>query len=90
MTAQAQAAPVDIPPIDEQEDLTPAELRELAETAGKKIHLHNSDPYINGWDKTDCGRRIKPGMLITVHGVDAATCESCRNMYDFGNLQRAV
>lgn len=81
--------PVVIPPIAEQEGLTPAELRGLADATGKKIHLHNSDPYIYGWEKTECGRRVQPGMLITVHGVDAATCESCRNVYDFGNLRGA-
>lgn len=81
--------PASVPTFSEQEDLTPSQLRELGARLGRKIHMHNSDPYLYGWGKTDCGRRLKPGMLITIHGIDTATCEACREMRDFGYIRRA-
>ena len=59
-------------------------------TAERKIHLPCRDPYTrrDGWRRTECGRVIGDKTRITEHGVDAATCETCRTMYDFGVLVR--
>lgn len=55
-----------------------------------KVHLPCSDPYsrTDGWERTECGRRIAETTLVTDKGIEAATCESCRNLYDFGTLTR--
>ena len=54
-----------------------------------KIHLPQTDCYANGgWNKTECGRVIKPTTRVTDQGVEHATCEACKNMYDFGVLTR--
>ena len=54
----------------------------------RKVHLEEVDGYVYGWNRTMCGRRITDRILTTPDGVDAATCESCRNLYDFGTLTR--
>lgn len=55
-----------------------------------KVHLPCSDPYgrQDGWNRTECGRQITETTRVTDQGVEAATCESCRSLYDFGTLTR--
>lgn len=51
----------------------------------RKTHLWNDN--IDS-DRTACGRRVTAETVVEERGVEAATCSTCRTMYDFGRLCR--
>ena len=69
-------------------------------SAGAKAlrrHLSHPDPYVGGWGRTACGRKIGEGrgaipekrVLDGADNMDAdGLCETCRTFRDFGILAR--